>query len=141
MQDVAKIGRRGDIAEVPDGYAMNQLIPKQMAQPATAANLKRAEKMKATSDAATAQNAEAFAAATTALTDKTLTIETEVNDQGGLFKAVSEQDIVDAAATVGATLAPDYVQFADPIKTEGEHTVTLAHEGATTSVAIKVVKK
>ena len=34
LQDVAKIGRRSEVVEVPDGYAQNKLIPKGMAQPA-----------------------------------------------------------------------------------------------------------
>ena len=47
LQDVAKIGKRSDLVEVPDGYAMNQLIPKRMAETATAQNKKRIAKQQA----------------------------------------------------------------------------------------------
>ena len=40
LQDVAKIGRRFDIVEVPSGYGMNKLIPQGMAKPATPENVK-----------------------------------------------------------------------------------------------------
>ena len=43
LKDVAKIGRRFEIKEVPDGYALNKLIPKNMAQFATPENIKRIE--------------------------------------------------------------------------------------------------
>jgi peptidylprolyl isomerase len=47
LQDVAKIGKRFEVANVPDGYALNQLIPKRMAEPATPANMKKIERRQA----------------------------------------------------------------------------------------------
>ena len=43
LQDVAKIGKRFETVDVPDGYALNMLIPKRMAEPATPENLKRVD--------------------------------------------------------------------------------------------------
>ncbi len=51
LQDVAKIGRRYSIVEVNDGYALNQLMPKKLAEPATPANVARVEKMRSSTAA------------------------------------------------------------------------------------------
>ena len=41
LKDVAKIGRRHEVAEVPDGYALNMLIPKGLAKAGTPENIKK----------------------------------------------------------------------------------------------------
>ena len=43
LRDVARLGRKGTVADVPTGYAMNQLIPSKSAAPATPENLKKAD--------------------------------------------------------------------------------------------------
>src|SRR6266508_3887409 len=46
LDDVTKVGRRGEVREVSDGYARNFLIPKKLALSATAGNLKNLEHIK-----------------------------------------------------------------------------------------------
>src|ERR1044072_880802 len=46
LDDVAKLGRRGEVRDVSDGYARNFLIPKKLALSATAGNLKNLEHIK-----------------------------------------------------------------------------------------------
>lgn len=140
LQDVAKIGKRSDLVEVPDGYAMNQLIPKRMAEPATAQNKKRIEKLQAEA----ANNKEAdkarFEAAKTAMTDKKVQISVEANDQGHLFKAVSENDIAEAAQALDIDVEASMLVVGSPIKEIGEHTVELVRGTNKAEVTIEVVK-
>lgn len=140
LQDVAKIGRRFDVVEVPDGYALNQLIPKHMAEPATPANLKRVEKMNKDKAADASQSTEEFQAAVAELKDKKLEIKTEINDQDHLFKAISVEEVVAAAKEAGVSLDASLVQFAEPIKEAGEHAVALKHGDVETSITILVTK-
>ena len=51
LDDVAKVGRRGDVRDVSDGFARNFLIPKKLALSATAGNLKNLDHIKKQQDA------------------------------------------------------------------------------------------
>lgn len=141
LQDVAKIGRRYEVVEVPDGYALNQLIPKKMAEAATPANLKRVEKMNANKVASKEADAESFKSAVATIDATPITITLEANEQGHLFKAVSADDVVVAAQAVGAVVTPEMVNFDAPIKEVGEHEVTLKQADETATITITVASK
>ena len=141
LQDVAKIGKRSQLVEVPDGYALNQLIPKHMAEPATAANMKRIEKMQASTAASQEADKSRFEAAAKALSEKTIEIATEVNEQGHSFKAVSEADIADAAQAAGVDIEAAMISTAAPIKEIGEHEVSLVRGDEKATFTITVIKK
>jgi len=141
LQDVAKIGKRGAIVEVPDGYAQNQLIPKRMAEPATPENLKRAQKASSEKAASAEAEATAFLAAVDALKDKTVTIATDVNEKNHLFKAVSVEDVVVAMAAAGVKMSAQSIRFTAPIKEAGTHEVPLVHGEHVATATITVIKK
>ena len=48
QEDVEKLGTRGQVVEVAEGYARNFLLPRKLAMPASAGNLKRLEKIRVT---------------------------------------------------------------------------------------------
>lgn len=141
LQDVAKIGRRYEVVNVPDGYAMNQLIPKKMAEPATPANLKRVEKMNKDKTASAEASAESFKTAVATIEATPITITLEANEQGHLFKAVGADEVVVAAQAVGAMVTEDMVEFSSPIKEVGEHEITLKHNGESAKIAVTVSGK
>lgn len=136
-QDVAKIGKKGAIVEVPNGYALNSLIPGGKAAPATGANLKQAEANAAASAASASDSAAAFDAAVAALAAG-VSISATVNEQDHLFEAISADAVVAAAATAGATITADMVQFAEPIKAVGEHEVALVSGEQRASITVTV---
>lgn len=141
LKDVAKIGRRNEVVNVPDGYAMNQLIPKNMAAPATPTNLKKIEKLEAQAAASVEADNERFSSAKKALSEKVIKIEVDSNDQGHLFKAVNEADISAAAKGVGVDIESAMVVIKTPIKELGEHELSLKLGGNTASFTIEVIKK
>ncbi len=141
LQNVAKIGQRGEIATVPDGYALNKLIPKRMAEPATAANQKRIAKLQADAVAGKEALLEKFKTAVAALNEKKITIEAEANDQGHLFKAVHENEIAAAAVAVGVEIDVNFLRVKQTIKEVGEHVVEAFCGKETDSFTIEVVKK
>jgi large subunit ribosomal protein L9 len=140
LQDVAKIGKRSEVVEVPDGYAMNQLIPKRMAEPATAANEKRIQKLQAAATATAEADQAKYEAAAKALQETKLQIAADTNEIGHLFKAVSEGEIAEAAQTAGVAIDEAMVVIGDPIKEVGEHTVSLQRGDAKAEFTIEVVK-
>lgn len=141
LQDVAKIGRRFKVVEVPDGYALNQLIPKKMAEAATPVSLKRVEKMQAGLLTDKATKLERFDTAKQALKTTVLRIAADVNEQGHAFKAVSVEEIAAAAVAAGIDIEPSMVAIDSPIKEVGEHTVALVLADQKAHFNIEVTKK
>jgi len=141
LQDVAKIGKRSELVEVPDGYALNQLIPKRMAEAATAANRNRIEKLQANAEAGRVIDEARFEAAHKALAEKVIQIATDVNEQGHLFKAVSEIDIADAAQAAGVDVEAAMISVGSPIKEVGEHVVELIRGNKKAEFTIEVIKR
>ena len=139
LQDVAKIGKRYEVANVPDGYAMNKLIPGGQARAATPENLKKIEAMQADTAAGTAATEEQLRAAVATLSATPLTIAAEANEQGQLFEALKVDKIVDAATAAGAAITADQVVIAEPIKATGEVAITLQAGEVSESVTITVI--
>jgi large subunit ribosomal protein L9 len=141
LQDVAKIGRRTEVVEVPNGYAMNQLIPNKKAEPATPANMKKISKVHAAVAAGAADVEAVFAAAKAGLAAATLEIAADMNEQDHMFQALTADEIVAAAGVAGTVVPADAIVFAEPIKSAGEHEVTLSMGVHTAAFTINVVKK
>ncbi len=138
QEDVEKLGHRGQIVEVAEGYARNFLLPRKLALPVSKGNLKQLERIKValakreTTERESAQKqAELLATVTVALKRKA-----GENDQ--MFGSVTTSDISEALAAQGYTVDKRKIQLEQPIKLLGEYQVPakLHHE---VSATIKVV--
>ncbi len=142
LRDVAKIGRKGQVVELPDGYAQNQLIPKKWAQPASAVNLKKVANLDTTAKAHTDAEQAHFDAAVGALQASPLKVAGgDANAQGNLFRAVHEEDIVTAALHTGVKLEKRWVGIQTQIKALGEHTIVLKRGTQQVPCLIEVISK
>lgn len=142
LQDVAKIGRRFDVVEVPSGYGMNKLIPQGMAKPATPENMKAINAQSAKTEADRAASDELFGAIVTSLKEVTLEIAVEANEEGRMFQALKVDTIV--VAVKEATqhdVSESQVVIKTPIKEIGEHTIELTSGDISQSVTVNVVAK
>lgn len=139
LQDVAKIGRKHAVVEVPDGYGLNQLIPRKMAKPATPENLKAAlheADIKQSSAATTLQKYENTKAA---LKGKVISIEApKKNKEGHLFAAIQKGQVIEALQKAGIAVDPTMVELPRSIKESGEHEINLKHGAQRSSFIIKV---
>ena len=141
LQDVAKVGKRFEVANVPDGFALNKLIPQKVAEPATPAALKQLEKRSAQIASEKEADTEAFTKASAALAETTLTIPVEANELGHLFQAVKPEAIVEAAKEAGVSISTNQLIIPAPIKEVGSHTIALHSGDEESKVAIEVVSK
>ncbi len=141
LRDVAKLGKRFSIHDLPDGYALNKLIPQGLAQPATPENLKRVQAR--TTEVAAHKEADenALREALKQLEQSRVRIVTDANAQGHLFKAVKVVEVVEAAKSLGINLPESALSIATPIKSTGEHTVTVKQGGVQDSFIIEVAAK
>src|SRR6185503_15542633 len=92
-EDVATLGRMGDVVEVAPGYARNFLLPKKKAFEATAKNLKTVEhqkKLLADEIKRRTKDAEALAAK---INEASVTISVQVGEEEKLFGSVTNKDI------------------------------------------------
>ena len=140
LRDVAKIGRKGSVVEVPDGFALNKLIPKKDAVAATPLAMKQHTVLLAAARDHKETKHAALAAQALALTTPPLTIPMTANDQGHLFESVHAGDVVRAALLRGVTLLPEEVEV-NGIKSVGAHTIMLTTGAATHAVPVEVVAK
>lgn len=123
LQDVAKIGRRAEIVEVPHGFAQNKLIPQRLAEEATAENLKRhAARERKRSLTREAEDA-AFARAKETLAGLDITIAAPANESGHLFEALKPERIAHSLGERGVALRPEQIRIKRQIKEIGAHEV------------------
>jgi large subunit ribosomal protein L9 len=96
LKDVENLGEAGDAVDVSPGYLRNYLVPRKLAQPATAASLEEVRRRREREEAREAQAAER-ADETAALLGKTvLTITHRAGEDGKLFGSVTAKEIADA---------------------------------------------
>jgi large subunit ribosomal protein L9 len=136
LQDVEQLGERGEVVDVSPGYLRNFLVPRKLAQPATAASIAESERRQEAAEAAAAEQT-AKAEETAATLRKTvLTISHQAGDDGRLFGSVTGQEIAEAVkAARGLKLDKRRVQLAEPIKSTGTHMVTIeVADGVTAEV-------
>ena len=124
-QDVKGKGKKGQMIEVSDGYARNFMLPKKLAQEATAdaINTMRMND-KATAERIAREKAEALALSKQ-LREMTVVVTAKGGGAGKLFGSVTSQEIVDALkAKTGIALDKRKIVVSDPIKNVGTYTVT-----------------
>ena len=126
LADVDKLGERGQVIDVSKGYLRNFLIPRKLAQPATAGSIAAAAQRSAAAERAQ-RAALARASEDAALLSKTvLTITQQAGDDGRLFGSVTNQDIADAIREArGLRIDKRKVHLEEPIKNVGTHMVVV----------------
>ena len=141
LRDVAKIGRRYEIVEVPDGFALNKLIPKKHAEAATPANVKRIQQNKDRTNASKAETAAEIKATVDNLNQEKLNISMEANDLGHLFQAVNVRDVAKSAKDRGFNLPDDTIVITEPIKSIGEHQIYIKNQDEKLPLTIIITSK
>jgi large subunit ribosomal protein L9 len=124
-EDIRTLGRAGEMVRVKPGYARNYLLPQGLAYEATEGNKKRiaAEtRVRAVKNQAEKTEAERQAAT---LGGVSLTLAGKAGEEGKLFGSITSQDIVDALARQGQSIDRRRIELEHPIKTIGEHTVSI----------------
>lgn len=96
LQDVESLGERGHVVDVSPGYLRNYLVPRKLAQPATAGALEEAERRMEAAERAAKARREREEQAAGLLSKTVLTIHQRAGEDGKLFGSVGPKEIVDA---------------------------------------------
>ena len=141
LEKVGKLGDLGDVVKVKDGYARNFLIPTKLARRATEAAIKEFEVRRADLEKAAAAKLGAAQALGEQLAGKTVRIGQKAGVDGRLFGSVTNADVAEALSKLGLTVLKSQVRRPNgPLKTVGEHSVTVApHGDVVVEVTVHVV--
>ncbi len=122
-EDLEKVGARGALVKVADGYARNFLFPKRLAVPATEANKKIVEQERQAyvrREAKVKGDAESLAEL---MSNVTVKFQHRVGENNHLFGSVTAKDIADALEAQKFHVERRKIQLDEPIRTVGEHKV------------------
>jgi large subunit ribosomal protein L9 len=143
-QDLDKVGKRGDIVEVADGFGRNYLLPKGMAMKATPGVTAQANAMRRARDLKDAKDREAAELVARTLVPMVIRIPARAGsgNQAKLFGSITTADIAEAVAEQAkVTLDRRRLHLAEPIKTLGTHEVPVKlHSDVEFRVTVEVVR-
>lgn len=141
LDDVAKLGHRGEVRDVSDGYARNFLIPQKLALTATPGNLKNLSHIKTQQEAKASRvkaDAEGLRAQIEALTCEE---RRQASEEGKLFGSVTSQSLFEFLARNQIAVEKRRIQLDEPLKTLGEHLVAIRlHPEVTARLKVIVVR-
>jgi len=136
---VEKLGRRGDVVKVADGYARNYLLPRKLALPATPGNVKVVERQRKIADAADAAERAGAEALAARLAQAECVVARRVGEHDTLYGSVTAADIAEELAGKGFDIDKRKIQLTEPIKQIGEFSVGIKlHRDVVAQVPVKV---
>lgn len=139
-EHVDKLGRRGDVVKVADGYARNYLLPRKLALVATEGNRKQVERERAKLEAKEVEERGASETMATAMAGVEIVIARKVGEAETLYGSVTSADIAEALATKGFEIERRKLQLPEPIKQIGEFDVPVRlHRDVLAHVKVRVV--
>ncbi len=122
-EDVEKVGSRGSVVKVANGYARNFLLPKRLAVAATESNKKIVDQEREAHvrrEAKVKSDAETLAQL---MANVTVTLRHRVGENNHLFGSVTAKDIADALESQNFHIERRRIQLDEPIRTVGAHQV------------------
>ena len=126
LQDVETLGERGTVVDVSPGYLRNYLLPRKLAEPATAGSIKAATRRREAAEQAVKDAAERAQENAALLGRTVLTITQQAGDDGRLFGSVTTQDIAEAIRDArGIKVDRRKIHLDDPIRHTGTHMVVV----------------
>ena len=140
--DVAKLGDSGELVKVRPGFARNYLLPRQLAVPATTAQINRLNHEKAVAVAKAEKNKKEMKDLASKIEALKITIARPVGEDDRLFGSVTAKDIENAVKAAGIEIDRKKMHLKDAIKAIGtfEIPVKLLAE-VTATLKVEVVKK
>jgi len=141
-EDVPKLGSRGDVVKVAEGYGRNYLLPRKLAIEATGGNRAVIEQMKAAAQRRSIRDQADAEGLAQQMKELTLVFHRKVGEHDHLFGSVTSSDIAEALEAKGFTVDRRKIHLDEPIKALGEFQVAIRlHKEVTASVKVAVEKQ
>ena len=143
-QDVAELGRSGDVVTVKPGYARNFLLPNGLAFEATTSNIKQLEEEKRRGEAKTKRDFLEARRRAAQLENVSLTFHANAGEEGKLFGSITSGDIADRLREQNLDFEVDKrdIELDESIKALGVYTVPIRlHTDVKPEIKIWVIKQ
>lgn len=139
--DVEKLGHKGDVVTVADGYGRNYLVPKGLAMAASKGALKQAEQMRRAREEDDRKAKEAAAAKVATLGATPVYISARAGEEGKLFGSVTNSDVARAIEEqLGESIDRRHIRMEDAIRSLGSHQIEVhLHEDVNALVTVEVI--
>lgn len=141
-EDVDKLGNRGDLVSVADGYARNFLLPQKKAVAATDSNRKIIEQERDAHLRREAKLKVEFEGVAKMLDGTVVTLAQKVGENDHLFGSVTAQNIADALEKQNFHVDRRKIHLEEPIRALGEYKVQIRlHREVTAEITVNVTKE
>jgi large subunit ribosomal protein L9 len=141
-EDVAKLGSRGDVVKVAEGYGRNFLLPRKLAIEASASNKAVIEQMKAAAVRHSAKEKAQAEELSKQFDGLAVNFTRRSGEHDQLFGSVTSGDIAEALDKKGFNIDRRKVQLHEPLKTLGEFTIPIKlHKDVTTHLKVLIEKE
>jgi len=141
-EDVSKLGSRGDVVRVAEGYGRNYLLPRKLAIEATAGNKQVIDQMRAASLRRSAKEKEQAEELSKQFDGLTVSFQRRSGEREQLFGSVTSGDIAEALEKKGFNLDRRKIQLHEPLKTIGEFMVPIKlHKDVTAHLKVVIEKE
>jgi large subunit ribosomal protein L9 len=141
-EDVPKLGNRGEVVKVAEGYGRNFLLPKKLAIEATAANKAVVEQMKAAAVRRSANEKSEAEELAKQFDGVEVRFQRKAGENDQLFGSVTSGDIAEALEKKSFHIDRRKVQLHEPLKTIGEFTIPVKlHRDVTTHLKVVIEKE
>ena len=141
-EDVPKLGNRGDVVKVAEGYGRNYLLPRKLAIEANDANRKVIEQMRAAALRRSAKEKGEAEELAKQFEGLAVSFTRKAGEKDHLFGSVTSADIAAELEKKGFSVDRRKIQLNEPLKTVGEFTVPIRlHRDVATSVKVSIDKE
>ena len=141
-EDIEKLGHRGDVIKVADGYGRNFLLPRKLAIEATAGNKNVIEQMKASAVRRSAKEKVEAELLAGQIASVALEFARKVGEHDHLFGSVTAGDMAEALEAKGFAIDRRKIQLDEPLKSLGEFDVPVKlHREVTARFKVTVKKE
>ena len=124
-EDVQNLGQQGDVVEVKPGYARNYLMPQKLATLFTKQQKKSIEEAQIVEQRKLEREKDQLESVLKQVEDLNLSLKMQSEEDDKLFGSVTKLDIVKLLEENGITIDKKYIDLSSPIKTLGEHKVSI----------------
>lgn len=140
LQDVKKLGKKGDVINTSDGYARNYLFPRKLAQEATDSNLHILNNKKENERKQKLAELEAAQKLASELKDKEIKITAKTGESGKLFGAITSKDVPELIKTQYKVVVDKKKIVMETIKVAGGYTIEVKlYPEVTTKMKVIIV--
>lgn len=139
LKDVSGVGQRGQVKTVADGFALNSLIPRGMAQLATPEALKHLEKKNAEDKAHRAEQEKAWDAIFEKIQKFTLMVRVNSDAKGHLYKKIGGEEIAKVLREQGVDVPEESIHPKMAIKQTGTWPVEIKLGEKSATIAVEVI--